>query len=127
MNNYITLDNKKYHTPATQWKPDIQKPATVRVTILGSVDATYGPASIPGWEGEIEAAVTPETGFGSISDLRATLSKCEEVVFSDHYGANYYVHVLGPFQQDSKSPMWDGASNKLSMRVKLMRSRDCAA
>ncbi len=60
MNNYITLDGKKYMTPAKFWQPYVDKPATVRKTLMGATDVTFGPAVTEEWRGQIEGPVTPE-------------------------------------------------------------------
>jgi len=87
MNDYITLDGYKYRTPARNWAPAEHKPASVKTTLLGEVDATYGPTTTYEWRGEIAAPVTsPGTGWGTIADLRLSLKKRSALSFSDHYG-----------------------------------------
>ncbi len=58
MNDYIVLDGKKYKTPAKFWQPYVDKPATVRKTLLGDTDVTFGPAVTEEWRGQIEGPVT---------------------------------------------------------------------
>jgi hypothetical protein len=123
MNNYILLDGKKYVTPSKNWKPVYDKPATVKATLLGGIDVTYGPAVYNEWQGEIEGPVTPKDGtWGSISDLRATIAKTTTVSFTDHYGTGMNVHVLGPFQERSLAPKWDSASNCIFVQVRLIKA-----
>ena len=122
MNSYITLDGKKYTTP-TGWAPKIDKPATVRQTLNGVVDITYGPANFQEWNGVIRAYVTAQSGFGTHLELLATLAKRTEILMLDHYGVSYYVHVLGPFEPRSFTNMWDGASNHFDVQVHIVAVR----
>jgi len=121
MNSYITLDGKKYKTVHKQWTPGGDKPATLRRTLLGSLDVTYGPGTFNDWQGKIEAPVTPIDGsWGTITDLRTTIAKTSNMSFTDHYGTSYTVHVLGPFQEESRSPMWDGSSNAIYVKMRIV-------
>jgi hypothetical protein len=121
MNNYITLDGKKYKTPSKLWQPYGDKPATVKKTLLGATDITYGPAVFKEWRGQIEAPVTAEdASWGTIDDLRTTLAKLEHVTFADHYGAGYMAHVLGPFQERSLASKWDSPSNVIYVQVRIV-------
>jgi hypothetical protein len=122
MNSYITLDGKKYRTPAQAWVPIMEKPATERYVLSGAADVTYGPMAPMRWKGEIEGPVTPDDGaWGSITDLRTTVQKTVAVSFTDHYGTGYTVHILGPLFERSLSPMWDSASNKIYIMVELVK------
>ncbi len=104
MNDYITLDGYKYRTPARNWAPAEHKPASVKTTLLGEVDATYGPTTTYEWRGEIAAPVTsPGTGWGTIADLRLSLKKRSALSFSDHYGVRVRT-CTGPFPERSLSP-----------------------
>lgn len=124
MNNYITLDSKKYYTPFGVWSPPvINKPSTVEITSDGTTDVTYGPASFLSWEGDIEAPVTaPATGFGTVSDLSTSLAKRQTLAFYDHYNTQYSVHAIGPFHSRSISPKWDSASNVFLITVNLVQA-----
>jgi hypothetical protein len=241
MNNYIILDGKKYKTPAKRWSPVYGKPATVKTTLMGVVDVTYGPGFYNEWQGEIEGPVVPiddgtrqvetataagtvstagnasitvtaagmtgspkvysvavalsdtasvwagkvrtalgadnaltalftvggsgtsivltaksilagndatlniaiatgtavgitaaptsattttgvATSWGAILDLRATIAELAAVAFQDHYGAAVNVHALGPFQERSLSPAWDGPNNKIFIQVRLVKA-----
>ena len=123
MNSYISLGTSKngakyYKTPSKLWSPIIIKPATVRITLLGSLDATYCAADFYQWQGEIEGPITsPGTGYGTISELRAVLAVRGTVYFCDHYGTEYKVHLLGPFKEHSFSSKWDGATNQINVPV----------
>lgn len=119
MNDYITLDGKKYKTPAKTWQPVDNKIATARITLQGALDVTYGPASLREWHGEIEAAVTPQAGFGSITDLLTSLAKRQILSFTDHYGTAYSVDVSGQMARRSMTPKWDGYSNKWYVQVAI--------
>jgi len=122
MNNYITLDGKKYKTIHKQWTPGSDKPATLRRTLLGSLDVTYGPGTFNDWQGKLEGPVTPIDGsWGSIADLRLTIVKLTSVSMTDHYGVTFTVHILGPFQEESRSPVWDSASNMIYVKVRIVK------
>jgi hypothetical protein len=122
MNNYITLDGKKYKTIHKQWTPGSDKPATLRRTLLGSLDVTYGPGTFNDWQGRIEAPITPIDGtWGSITDLRLTIVKLTSVSMTDHYGVTFTVHILGPFAEESRSPVWDGASNMIYVKMRIVK------
>ena len=121
MNNYITLDSKKYKTMHKAWLPITDKPATLRRTLAGSLDVTYGPGVFNEWQGKIEVPVTAATGYGTIADLRTTVAKLTSVSMTDHYGATYTVHVLGPFTEESRSPMWDGSLNMIYVQVRIVK------
>ncbi len=117
--NYITLNGKKYVTPAKSWKPMPVKPASVRYTLTGRMDATYGAAVLLQWDGEIEAAVTPATGYGSVADLDAACALRGTMAFTDHDGNNYTVHLLGPFPKRSLGNKWDAPGNKVYVTVSI--------
>ncbi|MCK4975922.1 MAG: hypothetical protein KAS36_03230 [Anaerolineales bacterium] len=122
MNNYIVLDSLKYKTSFGSWKVRQRKPHSEKYTAAGTLDMTYGPASPYEWAGDILAPVTPDDGsYGDIDDLRATLAKCTSLSYQDHYGGSYTVHAIGPFTEESRSPMWDAASNGFRVDVKLVK------
>lgn len=122
MNNYITLDGKKYKTPSKQWQPVSNKPATVRNTLLGEIDATFGSAAIDEWQGQIEGPVTPTDGtWGAITDLRTSLRKNIQLVMTDHYGVAYDVVVFGPLKEESLMPMWDSPSNIIAVTARIIK------
>lgn len=121
MNDYITLDGKKYKTLFRSWRQTTPKASSERVLLSGALDVTYGHASYKLWTGEIEGPVTPIDGsWGSVTDLRATLAKVVGVSLTDHYGNTYTVHQIGPPQEDPFSPKWDGASNVIYFNVHLV-------
>ncbi len=122
MNNYITLDGLKYHTSAKSWKPDQNVPATVRLMMDGSLDATFGVKSLMIWNGEIEGPVTPEgEGWGTIDDLRTTLLKRTTLSFQDHYALTTYTVVAqGPYAERSLGNKWDEVENVIYKTVRLV-------
>nr|MBN1228893.1 hypothetical protein [Anaerolineae bacterium] len=124
MNNYITLDSKKYMTSSKDWAPVWLKPATDRITLSGEMDVTYGPGLIVGYTGSIIAPVTsPGTGWGTVSDLKTTLAKRTAVTFTAHDSSTAVnVHVLGPFNPASMSPMWDASSNEWHVPVRVLEA-----
>lgn len=122
MNDYITLNGKRYKTPSTNWAPVYNKPSTVRYTLLGAADATYGPAMGYEWQGEIEVPYSATAPWGSLSDFQATLALMTSCSFIDHLGTSYTVHVVGPqFRQRSLMSMWDSNSNKFYIPVRLIK------
>ena len=120
MNNYVTLDGFKYDCPFKEWDPTTEKPMSYRRTWDGSFDVTYGPGLFKTWNGNLRARVTPATGYGSISDLRATISKMQGVTFIDHYGDTYTVHIEPAGPEKSFSPLWSGASNVFLVPVHMI-------
>lgn len=122
MNRWITLDGKKYATPAQAWQPLIAKSAQVRYNLDGSTDVTYGPAVPFEWIGQIIGPVTPEdSSWGDIHELKASLGKQETLAFIDHYGDAYNVAIVGPIVAESKSPKWDAPTNEFLVATRLIR------
>ena len=112
MNNYITLDGKKYKCPWRAWSPEGNVPSAARLLLDGTSDIVFGSASILTWSGEIEAPVTPEDAlWGKPEDLKCSLTKRTTLTFIDHYGVTYTVLAKGPFKERSLSPKWDSESN----------------
>jgi hypothetical protein len=123
MNDYLTLDGKRYKTKADSWKPVYGKPHTERRTLTGALDITYGPGTIFAWEGEIIAPVTAQgTEWGTVANLRTSLAKKQAVSMTDHYGQTYNVHCLGPHEERSLVNVWDSAVNVFYISVRLVRS-----
>lgn len=120
MNNYITFDGKKYMTVHRKWTPAPYRPRNIRQTSAGNLDATFGPAVFYVWKGEIIAPVTPaDASWGTPSDLRASMLKDQILVMIDHYGTTYNVAVTGGGDENSHSPMWDAASNRINFSIEL--------
>ena len=79
MNDYIKLyvsgyTQYKYRAPFAAWKPVVMKIGTVRITLLGTLDAAYAAADIKEWNGKIRCDVVPASGFGTPDNLMATLA-----------------------------------------------------
>ncbi len=121
MNNYITLDSKKYRCPFRQWEQLTDRPMSARFTWNGVADVTFGNGAFVIWEGAIRAEVTPGTGFGSVSDIRNTLAKKSVLEFTDHYGGDYIVAVETAGPERSISAKWDGASNVIFFPMKIYK------
>jgi hypothetical protein len=111
MNAYITFDGLKYRTSHKTWKVAIQPMANSRILADGTLDVTHGPTTAYLFTGELMADVTPDTGFGSVVQLRISLAKKQAFTFIDHYGSTYTIHAIGPFPERSLSPKWDSSSN----------------
>ena len=122
--DYIVLDGLKYRTLAKQWKPQVNKPATARVTLQGEIEATFGVTNILKWQGIIVAPVTaPAVDFGTVDTLRTSLKKREIVSFSDHYGTEYQVVVTGPFDEQYIQNVWNAVTNKVMITVEIMTTQ----
>jgi len=112
MTNYITLDGKKYVTVHPKWKPQLVRPKTVRVTLAGDLDATFGSAVTQTWMGIAKAPITPkDASWGTRDDMVATFAKASLLTFVDHRGDSYNVAILSDGVEMSRSPDWDVASN----------------
>jgi hypothetical protein len=121
MNDYISLDGKKYRTTHKQWQPMIDRPVVIKKLLSGSRNVTFGPAMKPIWQGAVRAPVTTsETGFGTIDDLRTTYAKLSTVAFTDHYGTSYTVVLDRRVNEASFTPKWDGNENKFEVNLTVV-------
>jgi len=122
MNNYIILDGYKYATVANNWGYISQKPNSVRYTLSGQLDVTYGTAEPVFWEGEVAAPVVArDVDWGTIETLRVTLAKKQGLSYTDHYGTEYVVHSVIDRKERSLMPNWDDPSNKIYVEVRLVK------
>jgi hypothetical protein len=121
MNAYITLDGKQYAAPHGQWAPATERPVVVRRLLSGGANVTFGPANMKRWQGTLIAAVTPETGYGSVTDLRATYEKLSSLTFTDHYGNSFNVIIDRSVDESSRVPNWDSPENKMYVKVMLVK------
>jgi len=125
MNDYITLDGFKYATSANNWKKLLDKPNTVRYTLSGALDITFGAASPTRWVGDVIAPVSARSeGWGTISNLRTSLAKVSSILFTDHYGNRYNVFSVAPLQQRSLMNRWDDTNNVFFVPVELVYESD---
>jgi hypothetical protein len=120
MNNYITLDGKKYSCPYKQWEMQTEKPMSYRYTWGSGIETTYGAGVFKTWKGNMVARITPASGFGSVADIRITLAKTVSLTFIDHYGTTFTVHASYAGPERSFSPVWDGASNAIFFPVLIV-------
>lgn len=122
MNNYITLNGKRYKTNSDTWTPPTQqRPVQVKKLWSGKNDVTFGPASIVEWSGDVIAPVVPDgPEYGSVVDLRTAYSLLQPLSFIDHYGVSYTVVLAGSIAERSKTPVWDGASNSFLVPIILV-------
>lgn len=122
MNDFITLGEKKY-TTSEKWEPQVDKAMRVRLTILGELDATYAPAEILTFSGEVRVNVTEtRSGYGSQSDLEAILATKGGITFVDHENTTRTAHVKG-WKRSSLIRKWDSPSNKFFYEVTLISKR----
>jgi len=121
MNDYITLDGKKYATAAEAWEPNEDRPMIVRRLMSATTNVTFGPATFTGWRGVILVDVTPQTGFGSIDDMRTTYRKRSALSFTDHYGNTFSVVIDRTVGEKSISPMWTAIDNTFRINTSLIK------
>ena len=117
MNSYITLDSLKYSTTQQRWVPTTLKPGSVRFTIEGTIDGTYGPDVFYVWQGEIRAPASAGAGWGTISDLRTTLAKRQSLTFIDHWGTSHPVHIVGEMPERFLTPDWASSLGFVQVRI----------
>jgi hypothetical protein len=124
MNDYITLDGKRYKARFPDFDRLRRKPSRERMTLGGDVDVTYGPAVWILWEGSLIVEVSPgdSVNYGSCDELDATFDKTEAVGYTDHFGTVYTAHVVGVLQRQSLTPVHDGATNRFVYRVRIIRA-----
>jgi hypothetical protein len=121
MNDYITLDGKKYHTAANAWDPNEERPMIVRRLLSGGTNVTFGPTTFTGWRGVVMVDVAPATGFGSIDDFRLTYRKRTKLSFTDHYGNTCDVVIDRTVGEKSLSPMWTAVDNVFRINLALLK------
>lgn len=121
MNDYVTLDGKKYATIHGQWQPSTDRPVVIKRLLSGSTNVTFGPASNKRWRGKLLAAVTPAVDYGSIGDLRTTCEKLEALTFIDHYGNSHSVILDRVVDESSNVPKWDSPENKMHVNVTVVK------
>ena len=119
---YIEIDGLRYVTPSKAWEPSETKPSTLRVTLSGALDVTYGPAILLEWRGEVEAPVTAITLYGTITDLITSLRKKQLLTFKDHYGTSYSADISGQMVRRSHSAGWSASSNIWFVSVTIKAS-----
>ena len=128
MNRYVQLQIggnwKRFLTLFKDWVHIDNQPSTVRTTINGLADVTYAPAALQEWRGTIEVPVTPDdTNWGGITDFAAAVALRASMQFIDHYGVTYTVALVGgEFTWRSLKPMWDAASNKFYIPIRIVRT-----
>jgi hypothetical protein len=127
MNNYITLDTYKYKTLQRAWVPSRNTPSTSRVTLLGDLDITFGHVTLLTYQGELVGPVSvadtskyPGGGWGTITELRASLGKKQALAFTDHEGLTMNVHARGPYPERNLLPDWDNTNNLVYVMVTLV-------
>ena len=121
MNNYIILDTFWYKTPHPRWIPKFTKAGRARLTLAGKGDFTYASGAPQEWEGIIiYPENSPGGNWGDRANIETSLKKMQGLAFQDHHGDSYTVHAQGTFPRESRTPMWDGASNEYEIQVTLL-------
>ncbi len=93
----------------------------VRRLLSGRSDVTWGPATFPGWRGQVAVEVGSQAPFGNIDDFRASYRKRAALDFIDHYGSPYSVVIERSVDERSLSPMWDAPDNVIKVNITLLK------
>lgn len=126
--DYIILDGYRYKALAKNWKPMTIRPATVRLTLLGDMEGTFGSNALMKYEGflsvvhgESAPGAADGTLYGNIYTLRETLTKKTSLTMTDHNGTAFSeVVLIGPFDEQMLTNIWNSADNKYFVRVEIM-------
>jgi hypothetical protein len=121
MNDYITLDSKRYRLAAETFEPNEDRPMTVRRLMSGATRVTFGPATFTGWSVTVMADVSAVAPFGTPADLRATYKKRSVLTYTDHFGATHSVVVDRRVGERSISPVHDAPDNTFRMTLTLIK------
>lgn len=122
MNDYITLDSWRYKCRFPDWRPWFFKPGTIRYTLGGNSDATYGTAVPQGWEGAIEVPYEDSGSYGGRSEFETSIKTLGPISFTDHFGSTYNVHIVGQVTFEAIKPMYDADDTKLYYMVRLEKA-----
>ena len=117
MNNYIQIGGKKYMALAADFFPSRSTLSQVRPTWSGRMDVIYAPAVIVSYSGTIIVALTPASGFGSMTDFRASYSAASTSAYVDHFGTAYTIAFQGKMDEKSLMGCWDAVSNEFRIPV----------
>jgi hypothetical protein len=129
MADYIVLNGKRFRALQKAWQPSGPVPATVRVTLHGDLDITFGPRRLKNWIGQLVAPNTadpaPTDGsgetYGTAADLRTLLDFKAAVTFKDHLGVTYNpAGLIGSGRERSLLPDWDNPGNKFYIEVEIV-------
>lgn len=89
MNNYVTIDGKKYKVVSPYYSKPPDKAITVRPTVDGSVDRVHGPTI---WRYAMVLRVVhanPASGYGTLADLVSSFTEQNDITFIDVDGTSY--------------------------------------
>jgi hypothetical protein len=106
---YVQLNSKKYAVFRTRYEPSQEKFQNVHVTVAGAhIDQNFDFTEYR-WGFDLAVDYTPESGYGSWSDLQTAyaLTSC---AFVDHYGNAHTVYFEGPLMEQPFGPNLDGAA-----------------
>jgi hypothetical protein len=121
MNDYITLDNKRYRLAAETFEPNEDRPMTVRRLMSGATRVTFGPATFTGWNVTVLADVGATAPFGTPADLRVTYKKRTVLDYTDHMGVLHGVVIDRRVGERSISPVHDAPDNTFRMTLTLIK------
>jgi hypothetical protein len=121
MNDYITLDDKRYGVAAESWEPNEERPMVLRRLMSGSTNVTFGPATFTGWTMTVMANVGAVAPWGTPADLRTTYKKRSTLSYTDHFGASHTVVIDRRVGERSLSPQHDAPDNTIRMNLVLIK------
>jgi len=109
-----------FSTPMKNWDPIIVRPASVKYTLNGEAYSVYGYGSNKEWDGFIIAGVAETDELSSVDTLRELLSVNDNIRFTDHYGNEYTVVSIGPFQEKHLLSDWENKNNRVFIKTRLV-------
>jgi len=89
MNNYVTIDGKKYKVVSPNYSVLPEKAITVRQTVGAAVDRVHGPSLTRYLMVLRVVHASPESGYGTLSDLVASYVKQSDITFVNIDGTSY--------------------------------------
>jgi hypothetical protein len=121
MNDYVTLDGKRYRTAHDDWAPNEDRPMVIRRLMSGSQKVTFGPATFTGWSLTLMADVGAQAPYGTPDDLRTTYKKRTVLIYLDHFENEHDVVIDRRVGEKSLSPKHDAPDNTFRMPMTLIK------
>ncbi len=120
INNFITLDGKKYKTSANNWLEIENSPRQHKRLLSSAGDISFGVNTFLAWKGDIFVDVSPtDILYGSFDDLQTTFRKKSSLTMIDHYGVSRSVVMGGTMEKRSILPDWADPSNEFHISVEI--------